>query len=171
MVDVQQQASPTCRVELLETVTDVRGAARARLRRRVLMMTPEDLSGPPVELAAALRTRPGTGTWSIVEPNGVPRAIRARNFSGRRTLRDDLRELVRRRTELEVVDVLDEDGRGWWLTLDHQVVVVSGRIFRPRRAAEAQRDARLALRAFSRLPADPLGSAPASSGPDLHGPA
>ncbi|WP_229054359.1 hypothetical protein [Aeromicrobium sp. Leaf350] len=157
MADVRHVAPSQCRVELLDTVEDLRGAARGRLRQRVLSMTPEDLGAPAVALAPALRSRPGAATWAVVEPNGVARAIRARNFSGRRAIRDDLREIVRRRDELRVVDVADEDGRAWWIALDSRVVLVAGRVFRPRRLLEVQRDGRLALRAFSRLPADPLG--------------
>jgi len=156
MAEVRQQASVTGRVELLETVEDPRGVARERLRQRVLAMTPEDLTAAPVELAGARRIRAGTTSWAVVEPNGVARAVRARNFSGARGLRTDLREIISRHEELRWVDVVDDDGRAWWITLDRKVVLVPGRIFRPRRIAEAQRDARLALRAFSRLPADPL---------------
>ncbi|WP_344201986.1 hypothetical protein [Aeromicrobium alkaliterrae] len=152
-------ASVSSRIEVIDTVEDLRGAARARLRERILAMTPEDLAGPATELASARRSRPGAATWAVVEPNGVARAVRARNFSGRRAIREDLRDIVRRHAELRVIDVADEDGRAWWIALDSRVVLVSGRVFRPRRVPEAQRDARLALRAFARLPADPLAGA------------
>lgn len=158
MGDVRQQASSMGAIELLETVEDPRGAARERLRQRVLAMTPEDLTAAPVELSGARRVRTGTTSWAVVEPNGVARAVRARNFSSPRGVRTDLREIIRRHEELRWIDVVDDDGRAWWITLDRKVVLVPGRIFRPRRVTEAQRDARLALRAFSRLPADPLAA-------------
>lgn len=153
-------ASASSRIEVIDTVEDLRGAARGRLRERILAMTPEDLAGPATELAFARRSRPGAASWAVVEPNGVARAIRARNFSGRRAIREDLRDIVRRHAELRVIDVADDDGRAWWIALDSRVVLVAGRVFRPRRVPEAQRDARLALRAFSRLPADPLAGVP-----------
>jgi hypothetical protein len=123
--------------------------SRAGTRRKMLGLHPVDSSQSPSSRKANRVRRQGV-LWSVASVSGLPIALRARDFPDRKSAMMDVRALLERVEELVEVRVADpvETRRGWWMTLDNEVVLVAGR---PRRASESENDLRRAVAALQRL--------------------
>ncbi len=122
---------------------------RALTRSKVLQMTPAASPSVPSTRKALKFRDPGL-LWSLVAVDGLPLALRARDFPTRQAALRDIRRVLRRVSELEVTDVYDSANlrRGWWLSLDGEVMIVAGR---PTKPSDSGRDARRVVAALGRL--------------------
>lgn len=145
MQPIAVSASEPLRV--VSPLQEARYSGHAAARSLQLAMMPEgDLRHP--SLRKALTPRPAGFLWTLANPAGLTIALRARDFPFGKYARRDARALAARRAELEATHVSDaaDGNRGWWLSLDGQVVLVSARVRPIGQRHEAEREMRTALR-------------------------
>ncbi len=121
---------------------------RSSLRSLLLGMTPAEPSSPPVSLRKASAPRPAGFLWAVRQASGLDLVLRARDFPTAKTARRDARGILGRVAELQVTEVSDASTRrrGWWMSLDGQVVLVAGRPRPIAQRSDSDRDVRAALR-------------------------
>ncbi|MEJ1230997.1 MAG: hypothetical protein WDM88_10820 [Galbitalea sp.] len=127
-------------------------AGRSVLRSQILAMSSlRDVD--PASTAKALRPRDAGVLWSIVQPDGLDLALRARDYPNPRTAMRDVRRILSRVGELrhEFAQSTADGRLSWWISLDGEVVLVGGRPRSANRQAELNREVRSVRRALARL--------------------
>jgi hypothetical protein len=125
-----------------------RYAGHVAARDRQLSMAPEAGSERTPSLTKALKPRPAGYLWTLTGAAGLTLALRARDFPKGKYARRDAREIAARRQDLHATHVVDLPGRqrGWWLSLDGRVVLVSARLRGAGQRPDAEREIRAVIR-------------------------
>ncbi|HEY0247180.1 MAG TPA: hypothetical protein VGC45_02865 [Gryllotalpicola sp.] len=140
-------------LRVVSSSQEARYAGHSEARALQFAMLPESDEPDPPSLHKAIMPRPAGYLWTLTNPAGLTIALRARDFPFGKYARRDARGLARRARELVVTHVSDGQlkHRGWWLSLDGQVVLLSARIRPIGQRPEAERDVRAAFRLLLEL--------------------